>query len=58
MDELISGLISKVGLDKATAEKVVGFLKENATKVPQWLGSSDAAKGIAEKVGLGSLLGK
>lgn len=53
MDELISGLTEKVGLDKETAEKVVAFLKENASEVPGWL----AKAGIADKLpgGLGKL---
>jgi hypothetical protein len=37
MEELVNQLIEKVGLDKATAEKVVAFLKEHAAEVPQWL---------------------
>lgn len=53
MDELISGLTEKVGLDKATAEKVIAFLKENASQVPGWL----AKAGVADKLpgGLGKL---
>jgi len=46
MDDLINQLVSKVGIDKATAEKVVNFLKENADQVPKWLGSA----GIADKL--------
>jgi len=46
MDGLINQLVSKVGIDKATAEKVVNFLKENADQVPKWLGSA----GIADKL--------
>jgi len=34
MEEIINGLVEKVGLDKATAEKVIAFLKENADKLP------------------------
>ncbi len=55
MDELVNQLVSKVGIDKATAEKVVNFLKENVTQVPKWLGQA----GIADKLpgGLGGMFG-
>ncbi len=57
--EMIEGLMSKVGLDKATAEKVVAFLKDNASKVPQWISSNDTASSIAAKIpGLGGMFGK
>lgn len=54
MDELLSGLTEKVGIDKETAEKVIAFLKEHADEVPGWL----AKAGIADKLpgGLGDLL--
>ena len=54
MDELMNGLVEKVGLDKATAEKVIGFLKDNASDIPALL----AKAGIADKLpgGLGKLL--
>lgn len=59
MEELINGLMTKVGLDKATAEKVISFLKENATKVPGWLASSDMGKQVLDKLpgGLGGMFG-
>ncbi len=46
MNELINGLIKKVGLDEETAKKVMAFLQENASQVPQWLASS----GLGDKV--------
>ncbi len=54
MEELLKGLTEKVGIDMATAEKVVAFLKDNASDVPGWL----AKAGIADKLpgGLGDLL--
>lgn len=53
MEDLIEGLMSKVGLDKDKAEKVVAFLKENASKVPEWIGES----GLKDKLpgGLGKM---
>ncbi|MDB5080820.1 MAG: hypothetical protein JWP00_2744 [Chloroflexi bacterium] len=59
MEELVNQLVAKVGIDKATAEKVVAFLKEHATEVPQWLGQNDIAKGVMDKLpgGLGGMFG-
>ncbi|MEZ4383100.1 MAG: hypothetical protein R3A79_17365 [Nannocystaceae bacterium] len=60
MDELIQGLITKVGLDKQTAEKVIAFLKEHADELPALLAKS----GLQDKLGgslpggLGGLFGK
>ncbi|HFE46621.1 MAG TPA: hypothetical protein ENJ18_14190 [Nannocystis exedens] len=55
MDDLIQGLISKVGLDKDTAAKVISYLKENAADLPGMLAKS----GIQDKLpgGLGDKLG-
>ena len=49
MDKLLDELTSKVGLDRGTAEKVVQFLKDNAHRLPELLGS-DAAKGVMDKL--------
>ncbi len=55
MEELINQLVSKVGIDRPTAEKVANFLKENATQLPKWLGQG----GITDKLpgGLGGMFG-
>lgn len=55
MEELINQLVSKTGIDRATAEKVANFIKENAHQIPQWLGQA----GIADKLpgGIGDLFG-
>jgi hypothetical protein len=50
MDEMINGLIAKTGIDKATAEKVVAFIKENAHNIPKWIGSTDIGKGLIDKL--------
>ena len=56
MEDMISGLIEKCGLSEEQANKVGSFMQENASKVPEWLGESDAAKDIAKKIpGVGSL---
>ncbi len=58
MEEMISGLIAKTGISKEQAEKVVEFLKENAHKVPEWLGGTDVGQSIKDKLpgGLGGML--
>lgn len=59
MEELITGLMEKVGLSREKAEKVAEFLSENAEKVPEWLGKSDIAKKYGSKLpgGLGGMFG-
>lgn len=59
MDELLNGLIARVGLDKETAEKVIAFLKENASELPQMLAKSGLQEKITSKLpgGLGGLFG-
>ena len=54
MEDMLQGLIDKVGLDKETAMKVIDFVKDNADKIPEWIGSS----GLADKLpgGLGDML--
>ncbi len=58
MDKLLDELTTRVGLDRGTAEKVVQFLKDNAHRLPELLGS-DAAKGVMDTFpgGLGGMLG-
>lgn len=53
MEELIEKLMSMVGLDKDTAEKVADFIKEHADDIPGWV----AKAGIKDKLpgGLGDL---
>ncbi|MCA9634528.1 MAG: hypothetical protein KC420_00650 [Myxococcales bacterium] len=59
MDEIINGLITKVGLDKETAEKVIAFLKEHADDLPGLLAKSGLQDKITSKLpgGLGGLFG-
>jgi hypothetical protein len=51
-------LTAEVGLDRATAEKVAQFLKDNAHRLPELLGS-DAAEGVIDRQlgGLGGIFG-
>jgi hypothetical protein len=57
MDELIQGLVSKVGLDEAQAKKVVSFLQDNADQIPKWLGSLGSVTGALGIGGDEDLLG-
>jgi hypothetical protein len=56
MEELINQLMSKVGIDRQTAEKVANFLRDNASRIPEWLGQS----GMGSKLpgGLGDMFGQ
>ncbi len=40
MNDLIKQMAEKVGIDEATAAKVVEFLQENADKIPMLLGKT------------------
>lgn len=59
MEDLVNQLVTKVGIDKPTAEKVVNFLKEHASEIPKWLGENEVAKGMMDKLpgGLGGMFG-
>jgi hypothetical protein len=59
MEEIVNQMVAKVGIDKATAEKVLAFLKEHAGDVTKFLASNETVKGLADKLpgGLGSKLG-
>ncbi|HLU68148.1 MAG TPA: hypothetical protein VKZ63_17815 [Kofleriaceae bacterium] len=50
MEEMIQGLMEKVGLPRDKAEKVFAFLQENASKLPEWLGKSDTLKNLGQKL--------
>lgn len=60
MEEMITGLVKKVGISEDQAKQVLAFLKENAHKVPEWIGSNEMAKGVVDKLpgGLGDMLKK
>jgi len=55
MEELIAKLVDKVGIDRATAEKVMEFLKAHADEAVALLSKS----GLKDKLpgGLGDKLG-
>ncbi|MBA3820584.1 MAG: hypothetical protein H0X17_16960 [Deltaproteobacteria bacterium] len=56
MEDFVNKMVEKVGIDKATAEKVIAFLKDHADDAVAYLQKS----GIADKLpgGLGDKLGK
>ena len=56
MEDFINKMVEKVGIDKATAEKVMAFLKDHADDAVKYLQTS----GVADKLpgGLGDKLGK
>lgn len=53
MEDFVSKMVEKVGIDKATAEKVMDFLKEHADDAVKYLQSS----GLKDKLpgGLGKM---
>ncbi len=55
MEEFIAKMVDKVGIDKATAEKVIAFLKDHADEAVEYLQKS----GLKDKLpgGLGDKLG-
>lgn len=60
MEEMVNGLMKKVGLSEDQAKQVVAFVKENAHKIPEWIGSNDMAKGLVDKLpgGVGDMFKK
>jgi hypothetical protein len=40
MDEMMQGLKAKAGLSDEQAQKVIQFLQDNKSKIPQWLGGA------------------
>ena len=56
MEDFVNKMVEKVGIDKATAEKVLAFLKDHADDAVAYLQKS----GVADKLpgGLGDKLGK
>ncbi|NUP11172.1 MAG: hypothetical protein HOW73_34435 [Polyangiaceae bacterium] len=61
MEKIINDLCEKTGIDRATAEKVANYLKENITRLPALLRGGDGeSKGVlGDVVGkFGSVMGK
>ncbi|MBO6939802.1 MAG: hypothetical protein JJ863_32825 [Deltaproteobacteria bacterium] len=58
MEEMITGLVKKVGISEDQAKQVIEFLKENAHKVPEWIGQNEMAKDLVDKLpgGIGDML--
>jgi hypothetical protein len=49
MEEFIQQMIEKVGIDRATAEKVIAFLQEHAADLPALLGKAGGAEGLLDQ---------
>ena len=60
MQEMVNGLMKKVGLSEDQAKQVVAYVKENAHKIPEWIGKNDMAKDLAGKLpgGMGDMFKK
>lgn len=58
IEEFVASMAAKVGISEEQAMQVIEFLKENADKVPELLGS-DGLDALKDKIpgGLGGLLG-
>jgi hypothetical protein len=56
MEDFVNKMVEKVGIDRATANKVIDFLKDHADEAVEYLQKS----GLANKLpgGLGDKLGK
>ena len=55
MEEFVAKMVDKVGIDKATAEKVIAFLKDHSAEAVEYLQKS----GVADKLpgGIGGKIG-
>jgi hypothetical protein len=42
-------MMAKVGLDRATAERVIASLQEHATELPKLRGEADGAQGLLDQ---------
>lgn len=49
MEEMVKQLIMKTGITKEQANQVVEFLKQNAHKLPEWLGDTDFGKTLERR---------
>jgi len=57
MEEFVQKMVDKVGIDKATAEKVIAFLKDHADDAMHLLGKSGLDLKHKLPGGLGDKLG-
>ena len=59
MEDLVNKMVEKVGIDRATAEKVLAFLKEHSGEVVAWVQSEAGQQAVGKLTGgLGGLFGK
>ncbi len=50
MDKLIDDISQKTGLDRATAEKVAMYLKDNLPRIAQMLGQQGGLSSVFGKI--------
>ncbi len=51
MEELVNKMVDQVGIDQATAEKVISFLKDHAADVGNYIGESGLAAKLPGSIG-------
>jgi len=51
MDEFVAKMVDKVGIDKATAEKVIEFLKDHADDAMKYIQSSGLKDKLPDALG-------
>jgi len=50
MDQLIDDICTRTGIDRATAEKVAVYVKENITRLPELLQAGEGS-GVKKVIG-------
>lgn len=57
IENIVGGLVSKVGISKEQAEQVLTYLREHSDEVLKWLQESSVAQSVKDKLpgGLGKL---
>lgn len=58
MENLINDICEKTGIDRATAEKVAGYLKDNMSKIPMLLQGGAGGAGGGMKGAIGNVASK
>jgi hypothetical protein len=50
MEDFIEKLVSKVGISREQADKVIALIKEHADDIPKWIASTDIGKNVVDKL--------
>jgi hypothetical protein len=52
MEKLINDMVQRVGIDRATAERVCTYLRDNASRLPEMLEGQQGVMGkVSNKMG-------